>query len=247
MEKKISCGEIWCGIHGNDIHVTTSGIEASLFSSACDGGKGGDIYYFSVCDSDLLSRIAIADVMGHGKAVAETSQWMCDSLKDKMNNVQGNEVLADLNAAAVDYGYKALTTAAAIGWYREQKKLFFSYAGHPPVFARRTGDDHWWRLELPKSNHAANLPLGVGREFSFEQSAITLASGDALFFYTDGLLEAEDAQGQPFGNQQLPAVLNAHGTDPQIVKESVLSALGAFTGGGQWSHDDVTFMAIRIR
>lgn len=247
MEKNIACGEVWCGIHGNDIHVTTSGLEASLFSSACDGGKGGDIYYFAVCESDLLSRIAIADVMGHGQAVAETSQWMCDSLKDKMNNVQGNEVLADLNAAAVDYGYKALTTAAAIGWYREQKKLFFSYAGHPPAYVKRAGDDTWWRLELPKSEHAANLPLGVGREFPFEQSTITLGSGDALFFYTDGLIEAEDAQGQLFGSNMLQAVLNAHGADPQVIKQSILSALGAFTGDKRLNHDDVTFMAIRIK
>ncbi len=246
MEKIMGCGEIWCGIQGKDVNVVTSGLEASLFSAACDGGKGGDIYYFSVCESDLLSRIAIADVMGHGPAVAETSQWMCDSLRDKMNNVQGNEILADLNAMAVDYGYKALTTAAAIGWYREQKKLFYSYAGHPPVFLKRAGDAGWQRLELPKSEHAANLPLGVGREFPFEQAAITLASGDALFFYTDGVIEAESPERQLFGSERLQSALNGNDSDPKKLKASVLSALTAFTGGGL-SHDDVTFMAIRIK
>jgi hypothetical protein len=30
--------------------------------------------YFSVCSSDLLTRIAVADVMGHGEAVSNTSQ-----------------------------------------------------------------------------------------------------------------------------------------------------------------------------
>ncbi len=195
MQKKIECGEVWCGTNGKDVNVTTNGIEASLFSAACDGGKGGDIYYFSVCNSDLLSRISIADVMGHGKAVADISEFMCNSLRDKMNNTQGNEVLADLNVAAVDYGYKALTTAMVVGWYREQKTLFFSYAGHHPAFVRRKTDIQWCSLTLPKSEHAINLPLGVGREYTYEQSSITLESGDALFIFTDGVLEANNSEG----------------------------------------------------
>jgi sigma-B regulation protein RsbU (phosphoserine phosphatase) len=247
MKKEIECGEVWCGTHGADVNVTTSGIEASLFSAACDGGKGGDIYYFSVCDSDLLSRISIADVMGHGKAVTDTSEWMCELLRDKMNNVQGDEILSDLNEAAVDYGYKALTTAVVVGWYREQKKLFFSYAGHHPAFVRCKADTLWHSLDLPKSEHAVNLPLGVGREFTYEQSMVKLESGDALFIFTDGVLEAQNPKGQFFGEDNLQAVLNeVDNNDPQSVKSSVLSRLNAFVEG-DFSHDDVTFIAIRIR
>lgn len=247
MQKQIECGEVWCGIHGTDVNITTSGIEASLFSAACDGGKGGDIYYFSVCDSNLLSRISIADVMGHGKAVTDTSEWMRDSLRDKMNNVQGNEILADLNVAAVEYGYKALTTAVVIGWYREQKNLFFSYAGHHPVFVRRKTDTLWHSLDLPKSEHAVNLPLGVGREFTYEQSSVKLGTGDALFIFTDGILEAQNPEGQFFGEENLLATLNKNdNNDPQTIKYNVLSTLNTFVEG-DFSHDDVTLMAIKIK
>ena len=111
---RIACSKIWGGIRGNDLEVVTSGIRASLFSSACDGGKGGDIYYLSVCSSDLLTRIAIADVMGHGHAAADISGWLYESLESNMDSHEGNEILSDLNQQAIQYGYKAITTAAVV-------------------------------------------------------------------------------------------------------------------------------------
>ena len=62
--RRIRCAEIWGGVHNCDEDILTSGITASLYSAAADGGRGGDIYYLSVCSSDLLTRIAIADVVG---------------------------------------------------------------------------------------------------------------------------------------------------------------------------------------
>jgi hypothetical protein len=66
-EHQIGCSEIWGGIQGEDLDVRTSGIVASLHSSAAVGAKGGDIYYISVGSNDLLTRIAIVDVTGHGE------------------------------------------------------------------------------------------------------------------------------------------------------------------------------------
>ena len=50
----IECSEIWGGNHGDALDAETGVVRASLFSRACDGGKGGDIYYFSVCSSGEL-------------------------------------------------------------------------------------------------------------------------------------------------------------------------------------------------
>ena len=47
MVRRIKCAEIWGGIHGDELPVETSGVRACLFSRVCEGGKGGDIYYFS--------------------------------------------------------------------------------------------------------------------------------------------------------------------------------------------------------
>lgn len=54
-----------------DSDVCTRGITASIHASACDSEQGGDIYYLAVCSSDLLTRIVVADVRGHGASVAQ--------------------------------------------------------------------------------------------------------------------------------------------------------------------------------
>ena len=65
----LSCGEIWGGIRNCDDDVASAGLTASLYSFASDGGKGGDIYYLSLCESNMLTRMILADVIGHGEDV----------------------------------------------------------------------------------------------------------------------------------------------------------------------------------
>lgn len=246
---EVRCSEIWGGIRGNDLEVATSGLRASLFSAACDGGKGGDLYYFSVCGSDLLSRIAIADVMGHGAAVSNTSQWLYDSLEARMNSAEGNEVLADLNRLACEYGYRAMTTGLVAAYYLSTGRLYYSYAGHHPALVRRTADSQWQTAELPQTEGAANLPLGVDVDAEFTQSDTPFAHGDQVFIYTDGVIEAPGRDGTLFGEPRLRSVLDEcalRGDDPVRMKQTVLASLLEHTGGAL-KHDDVTFMMIEIR
>ncbi len=82
---RLECKELWGGIHNQDIEVSAGKIIASIYSAPyCEGGKGGDIYYFGVCKGDTISRLAIADVTGHGEAVSEISQYVYDTLKAHM-------------------------------------------------------------------------------------------------------------------------------------------------------------------
>ena len=81
---RLECKGIWGGIRNSDIEVTAGKVIGSIYSSACEGGKGGDIYYFGVCQGDFITRLAIADVVGHGEAVTEVSQYVYDSLKTHM-------------------------------------------------------------------------------------------------------------------------------------------------------------------
>ena len=57
---RIRCAEIWGGILAVDTDMTTAGLSASIFSTAHDGDRGGDMYYVSVCKWDYLTRVAIA-------------------------------------------------------------------------------------------------------------------------------------------------------------------------------------------
>lgn len=82
--KMLKCSGILGGIRNCDIEITAGNVLASIYSLACCGGKGGDIYYFGVCKGDLITRLAVADVVGHGEAATELSQCVYDSLKDNM-------------------------------------------------------------------------------------------------------------------------------------------------------------------
>ena len=81
---RLACTGIWGGIRNRDIEITAGKVIGSIYSAACEGGKGGDIYYFGVCKGDIITRLAIADVTGHGEAVSEISRYVYDSLKAHM-------------------------------------------------------------------------------------------------------------------------------------------------------------------
>ena len=247
MVHHMKCSEVWGGNRGDALDVETSAVRASLFSRACDGGKGGDIYYFSVCGSDQLTRIAIVDVVGHGESVSDTSQWLYESLSAHMDSGDGTEVLADLNRASVAKGYEAMSTAAVVAFYRENSSLYFSYAGHHPLLLNRNGTGEWIPITGEASSDVANIMLGVDAHARFIQNSLALSGGDRLFLYTDGVIEAPDADDDQFGHARLVDTLTrTSGEGLDYVRSSVLDALLSHTANSM-AHDDVTFMAVEIR
>ncbi|MEJ2171058.1 MAG: hypothetical protein P8X90_36675 [Desulfobacterales bacterium] len=84
LDGRLECKEIWGGIRNRDIEISAGKVIGSIYSTSSEGGMGGDIYYFGVCKGDKITRLAIADVTGHGEAVSEISQFVYDSLKAHM-------------------------------------------------------------------------------------------------------------------------------------------------------------------
>ncbi len=243
----IGCTEIWGGVRGEDVDACTSGVVASLYSRAVEGGQGGAIYYISSCSGEAITRVAIADVMGHGAAVSDISEWLYEALRARMNTLDGNAILAELNALTGKRGYKAMTTGAVVAFYPTDSSLYFSYAGHPPIFAYRACLKRWEAITLGSNGRPANLPLGAFADTAYDQELTRLAPGDRLFLYTDGLIEAPDLNGEPFGQERLLAALEeASGEDLIGLKEVVGEVLRQHTGGSL-AHDDVTFMALEAR
>jgi sigma-B regulation protein RsbU (phosphoserine phosphatase) len=244
----IRCAEIWGGIQDEDQDLCTSGLTGALFSSSCRGGKGGDIYYLSVCGSDRLTRVAIADVVGHGDAVSRVSQWLYAALDARMNQLDDHRLLSDLNEVARERGLAAMTTASVLSFYLGDSRLRFSYAGAPPVLVRRAAEKVWRPAQIPPCDGSArNLPLAVLPDARYDEGSVALGSGDRLFLCTDGVLEAPDAQRRLFGEERLRAVLERQGdAGPGALKAAVLDALRSHTRG-TLEHDDVTFMALEVR
>src|ERR1041384_8421033 len=148
---RIRCAEIWGGILAVNMDMTTAGLSASIFSTAHDGDRGGDMYYVSVCKWDYLTRIAIADLRGHGGQVSRLSAWVYEAMRKRMNTTSGHKILVDLNDEVRGRGFNAITTAAVVGYHVSKQKLYFSYAGHPPVYVQRA-HQRWQPLNLPAAS-----------------------------------------------------------------------------------------------
>jgi sigma-B regulation protein RsbU (phosphoserine phosphatase) len=245
---RIRCSEVWGGIKNEDLDACSAVLTSSLFSSACDGGKGGDIYYFSVCQGDQLTRVAVADVVGHGEKVSRISQWLYKSLQERMNGGDSGEILAGLNRLVSQRGQEALTTAAIVSFYKPESNVYFAYAGHHPMLAWSRAEPHWRAVGLkPSSVGAANLPLGILADTRYDQQSVTVQAGDRVFLYTDGVIETPSPDGEFFGEDRLRAVLDDVGDGSVYeLKTAVLAKLHEFAAG-ELEHDDVTLLAIEVR
>jgi sigma-B regulation protein RsbU (phosphoserine phosphatase) len=199
-----------------------------------------------VCGSNLLTRIIIADVVGHGESVSKTSQWVYDLLVSNMNSPQGHTLLTELNASIVDYGISAMTTAAVAAFYLTDNNMHFAYAGHHEVLINRKDSSEWSPASAPKRDTVANLPLGVSNDVEFVPGHIALSPGDRMFLYTDGVIEAPNPHHELFGYDRLRRVLaGASRGALSDIRECVLEALTGHSGD-PLAHDDVTFMAVEI-
>ena len=245
---QLSCSDGWGGIKNQDLDARSATLTTSLYSSACDSGKGGDIYYLSVCQGDMLTRVAIADVVGHGEKVSRVSQWLFDSLSQRMNGGNGCEVLNDLNRLATERGPEALTTAAILSLFKPDSNACFSYAGHHPMLLRRRDESAWQPVQLEATSRGrANLPLGIDLDTRYDHQFIPVQTGDCILLYTDGVIEAPRPDGELFGYERLLATLEqAGGKSLSELKTAVLTSLREYVGG-EPTHDDVTLLAIEVR
>jgi len=244
---RIDRGTIWGGYKNADLSAQTGALTASLFSSAANGGKGGDMYYLSVCNGDLLSRIVIGDVVGHGEQVSTVSSWLYESLFERLNICGEHSVVDDMNEVAMERGLSALTTMASLSYNLKDRQLSFSYAGHPPAFINKHNNSEWQPLTITSDKPISNIPLGITYDAYYDQLQIPMESGDRIFIYTDGVVEAQNEEGNLFGEQSLLSLLQEIGpADTDTLKSSVLDSLIDYTGSPDLTHDDVTLIVASI-
>ena len=241
---QLSCGEIWGGIRNCDDDIASAGLTASLYSVASDGGKGGDIYYLSLCDSNALTRMILADVVGHGEDVSQISQIIYKAIKSHMNHGEGDKLLAELNQTALKMGLDAMTTLVMAAFYKVDGNLYFANAGHPAALIKPKNESSWHEL---KSVKGINDPaLGVLPQAMYTQDAMPVNSGDRIFLYSDGIIEAHHEQKGYFTKSRLKDLLNQHpNSSTAELKHIVIDEIRRFTGGSL-EHDDVTVMIVKI-
>ena len=72
--QQMSCMEVWGGSQLAERTVEFGGLDAWVYSKPYgQATRGGDVYYASSCATGRITRVLLADVSGHGKAVAATA------------------------------------------------------------------------------------------------------------------------------------------------------------------------------
>lgn len=117
----------------------------------------------------------------------------------------------------------------------ESGKLVYANAGHDLPYRRSSrGVD-----EL----RATGMPLGLMPGMHYEQKDVILQPKDCVIFYSDGLVEAHNPQGEMFGFPRLRELLAGHPGGLNII-EFLLNQLADFTAEGWEQEDDVTFVIL---
>jgi len=144
-----------------------------------------------------------------------------------------------------------MTTAAVVAYYSQEAEARVSYAGHPPVLYKRLTDEVW-SFARPSSKlderdgRPLNIPLAVTSDTLYGQLSISMAAGDRLFVYTDGIIDAPNPEGESFGLMRLKDVLDENiNVSHSELKSAVLRALNRYTKN-DLSHDDVTMIVLEI-
>ena len=241
------CNEIWGGNRTFHGPIELPGLRGVLYSQSCEGTRGGDVHYLSVCGSGLISRACLADVTGHGESVAAISQTMHDLLRRYVNRLDERKVLRRLNLSLSKLDDGSFTTAAALTYFPPTRRLSISYAGHEPAWYYEASSQRWSRLEPAQRKGLFDIVLAADPRTRYTRRVRRVAIGDRLLMITDGVLEAPDAAGELFGRERLASVLQtAHDLAPQTLILAIIEELCEHTNRTPSHHDDVSILVLEF-
>src|SRR5437660_11237522 len=85
----MQCMEVWGGNQSVDSGVVMAGLDAWVYSKPYGGSDGGgDVYYVSSCATGRITRLLVADVSGHGQAVADLAVALRARMREYVNHIE---------------------------------------------------------------------------------------------------------------------------------------------------------------
>jgi len=196
------------------------------------GAVGGDWYDFIPFD-DGRWGLVLADVSGKGTAAALLMSATRGMLRSLASACCPSEVLNKLNQLLVnDFPSGRFVTMLYAILDPTSRTLTFSSAGH-------------LRPLLIENSHARfldserGMPLGIGSG-DYSEAQVQLPQGSRLLFYSDGITEATNPEGEEYGAERL----EKHFRQNDASAESILEDVRAFANGAGL-HDDATVILVR--
>jgi len=227
----------------------TPGLEIAARSKFCLEVAGD--YYDIIKIDDNRTVVAIGDVSGKGAAAALLMSNIQASFRIAVGiGSGGSDSNSVFNISDVVYRINNLIfnntppdqfITFFVGVYDHDKGIFeYVNAGHnPPMILLGEG-----RIEtLDKGG----LLLGAMPDMQYEQGSLNLQKDDLIFLYTDGVSEAENADGEMFGEDRIQAILKkGHDLPPAEILTRLESQVQQFIGDIPLS-DDFTTLVARVK
>lgn len=253
-ERQIRQAQVNLAIAQNEIKIAQQ-IQASLFpdkpivspkfevTGLCLPATqvGGDYFDYFYRDPRHLDMI-IADVSGHSvgpalfmvearSAIRTQANWL--GTPAQTLDILNNFLYEDLNNA--DY----FLTMFYLQYSLITQTLSYANAGHPMPLLYSQSKFECRQLD------ADGLIIGVRKNVSFEENKIQLISGDCLLLYTDGLIEAENPEGEFFGTERLMELFSRLAKQkPATIIEEIIHRLKQFCRTESFK-DDITMVVLK--
>jgi serine phosphatase RsbU (regulator of sigma subunit)/ketosteroid isomerase-like protein len=201
---------------------------------------GGDFYDFHLLPDGKLGLV-VGDATGKGVPAAlvmSTTCGMLQAVARALGSSSPGEVLAQVNEtlfARIPANMFVTCFYAILD--PERGGVSYANAGHDLPYLRRQGGEC-------EELRARGMPLGIMPGMGYEQKEVVLDAGEAALFYSDGLVEAHDPEGEMFGFPRLRALFGGLGGEGSV-EEALLEELYTFVGDGWEQEDDITLLTLR--
>jgi phosphoserine phosphatase RsbU/P len=184
---------------------------------------------------------AVADVAGKSIPAAILMATFQASLKTLSSaRVALPELAANMNryVCSNSQGGLRFTTAFLAEYDSVHRTFHYINAGHNNPILRRAGGQIE-RLDV------GGLPFGIQPDAKYDSATVTLAAGDWLLIFTDGLVEAENARQEEYGEARVLTELETgKSLTPAESLKRLMSSLDLFVGNTP-QHDDVTCLLLK--
>ncbi len=201
---------------------------------------GGDFYDFFKLDEGRVG-VVVGDATGKGvpaALVVSATSSMLRAVAQVLGSSSPGEVLSQVNetlSARIPQNMFVTCFYAILD--PKSAALSYANAGHDLPYLRRS-NGHVEELR------ARGMPLGLMPGMGYEENEIELGADEGVLFYSDGLVEAHDPQGEMFGFPRLRALVAKH-NEEEPLGDLLLEELYSFVGEGWEQEDDITLLTLR--
>jgi len=217
------------------------------FATRPQNSVAGDYYdaFYPLPDAgpDGKLMVVIADVAGKSIPAA----LLMATLQASLRTIAGegaplSELVARLNRYACEHSLdgRRFTTAVLAEYDPPSRRLAYVNAGHNAPILRRA-NAAMERLDV------GGLPLGIQANAAYETATVELQPGDVLIFYTDGVVEAFNHEGQEYGEGRwLEAIRLLPKYNAEQALQSLMKSVDDYVVATRQS-DDITCLVFRAK